>query len=254
VEAVRVAEAVRAVDKVCLIVMQYDEASARRRDDRDDDPRLEGLALFASGVVHDLRNPLNVISANAYLIRQRLSPEDERMARALARIDDQVVVALQILENLQLFYKVDRYAPQRLDLNEVVRSAVQSYRFPTGFGVDLRLTENLPSIEGDLELLPALIRNLLRNSVQALPEGGTISVGTRKAGEAVELVVTDEGVGIPEDALPRVTEPFFTTDPSRAGLGLYGAAAVVRAHGGTLDVASELDEGTEVIVRFPTQR
>src|ERR1041385_2644131 len=94
------------------------------------DQRMADLSAFADGLVHDLRNPLNVIRTNVYLLRQRLPSEDARAGRAMDRIDDQVTVAMRLLDGVQGFYRADRPTMQQVNVNELLASVAATAGLP----------------------------------------------------------------------------------------------------------------------------
>jgi signal transduction histidine kinase len=134
--------------------------------------------------------------------------------------------------------------------------------------VELDLTPGLPSIRADAEQLKQVFINLALNAVQAMPDGGRLTVRTRRphapvelglsdstprySADQVEVRVADTGAGIPEDALDRIFIPFYTTKSKGTGLGLAISQRIVKGHGGTIEVQSRLGEGSEFILRFPS--
>lgn len=214
------------------------------------DPRFEELAALADGLVHDLRNPLNVIRTNAYLLRQRVSPEDVRAGRALERIDTQVNAATRILEGLEAFYRCDRPNCQRVDVNEIVRSIAADERPAEGV-LETSLEEQLPLVTADPRLLVAALRALLRNAREAAGAGSLVRVLTRRAAEGISLEVHDQGPGIPEELLPQVRRAFFSTRHGQSGLGLALVEGVARVHAGTLELRLGADGGQVAALVLP---
>ena len=216
------------------------------------------VAILADGVVHDIRNPLNVIRSNLYLLRQRLAEAEPRTIRSLDRIDDQVTAALRLLEGLQALYRSDHPQPQRVNLNELVCRVVESspqdhveYR--------LGLAPDLPLVTADPELLEAALRAVLRNAqdavmrAESVPER-TVALETSSDASAVTLSVEDRGLGIPAEHLPRIFEPFFTTRRAHAGLGLALTAKILAAQGGSVRVESRPGAGTTVRLVLSRER
>src|SRR5438105_2721624 len=104
----------------------YAYASSEAVWDEEAERRMADLATFADGLIHDVRNPLNVIKTSLYLLRQRLPGDDPAVLRVLARLDDQVAAEERLLDGVQVVYRVSRPAFQRLDANDLVRRAVAS--------------------------------------------------------------------------------------------------------------------------------
>ena len=146
-----------------------------------------------------------------------------------------------------------------VDLCALVEASLSFVREKLGcHGIELETSlERVPSVLGDAERLEQLFLNLFLNAGDAMPDGGTLRVTlSTDADGDVELRVADTGLGIPEEALPRIFEPFYTTKPAGEGngLGLMVAKGIVDSHGGAIDVSSTLDEGTEFLVRLPAAR
>src|SRR5438445_11487516 len=100
---------------------QYAYSSSEAAWDKEAERRMADLATFADGLIHDIRNPLNVIKTSLYLLRQRVPADDPAVLRVLSRLEDQVAAEERLLEGAQAFYRADRPAFQRLDLNDLVR-------------------------------------------------------------------------------------------------------------------------------------
>ncbi len=225
----------------------------------EDERRLADVAVLADGVVHDIRNPLNVIRSNLYLLRQRLDDAEPKVIRSLDRIDDQVTVALRLLEGLQAIYRSDSPQSQRVNLKELVVRLVESYTLPEGLSIQVEASDQLPLATGDPQLIDAVVRALIRNAQDSLMEppggrDGTITVRLHASDHEAAVTIEDAGPGFERDALDRAFEPFFTTRRSRSGLGLAVAAKVARALRGRLVVESRPGSGASVTLFIPTGR
>lgn len=210
------------------------------------------LAAFTNGVVHDLRNPLNVIRTNIYLLRQRLGGDDlARVLKAVDRIDDQVTAAMRLLEGYQAFYRSDQPAMQRVQVNEVVASVASAPGLSPAHPLELEPEADLPLVTADPHLLEAALRALLRNAQEAMPAGGAVRIRTCRAGGTVHLTVEDAGTGMSAAVRKRAFEPLFTTRRAQAGLGLALVAKVAAAHGGAASLESEEGQGTRVTIELP---
>lgn len=208
------------------------------------------LASFAKGVVHDLRNPLNVVEMNLYLLRQRLG-EDQRALRLLQRISDQVPAIEHLLHGYLAFDGAAHPTFQRVRINEVVKSVADTTIVPDGITFSTDLAEELPITDADPQLLDAVLRALLRNSFRAMRTGGKLVIRTRHEGDQVQLLVEDTGTGIAEELIPQVFQPFFSTWEEHAGVGLPLVAQVARAHGGQTYLNTTPGEGTQVVLELP---
>lgn len=216
-----------------------------------DEQRLADLELFVRGVVHDLNNALNVMKTNLYLLRQRLPADETKIQRPLTRIEDQVGTIRNMLEGYQALYHAEQPSRQRIDLNELVRNVLQHAGIPEGYQTRLDLDDRLPLVDVDPKLMEAAIRAILRNSIRAMPGAGEIVVSTQAGNDGVDLVVQDTGPGIPEQIRDQVFQPFVSTWPEHAGLGLTLVDRVALAHHGRASVSSAPGEGTRVAIQLP---
>jgi signal transduction histidine kinase len=216
------------------------------------DHRMADLATFANGIAHDIRTPLSVIRTNVYLLKQQ-AQEDSKAQRALKRIEEQVSAALHLLDGIQAFQRATQPSLQRVNLNEVVRRVAESSAVSEGSELKLELEENMPTITADPQLLDAALRGLIRNSVEAMLGGGVIRLLTCHERGQVSVVVEDTGSGIPEEALSRVFDPFFSTRRAQAGLGLTLVETVARVHGGKASLHSTPGKGTRVVLELPVE-
>jgi signal transduction histidine kinase len=209
------------------------------------------LSAFADGLVHDLRNPLNVIRTNVYLLRQKVPDADPKALRAIERIDDQVGLAMQLLNGVQAYDRSDRPTFGPVPLGDLVRRVVATQPVPEGCHIECSVAPDLPELSGDAAILDPAIRALLRNALEALPAGGRVHVSAYVQNGNAQVEVRDSGGGIAEEVLARAFEPFYSTRRAHAGLGLPLARKVARAHGGDswLDVTP--GQGTTAVLRLP---
>jgi signal transduction histidine kinase len=229
------------------------ESHLRERD------KLFTLGLLAGGVAHDLNNPLAVISAHAQVLQRRAPDAEtaEQLAGILAAVDR----CSRIVADLLNFAR--RHPAERgpVDAGAVLRGtlALRERTLSTG-GVEVRVEvdEALPRIRGDRHQLQQLFLNLLVNAEQALAEGGRrLRVAARRVEEpvpAVEVEFWNDGPRIPDDVLPHIFDPLFTTKPGDegTGLGLFICRRIAREHGGWIDAHSD-DAGTAFTLRLPVE-
>ena len=220
--------------------------------------KLSALGQLAMGMAHDFTNLLQAILGHTQLIAHEPSPE--RLQRGLSTIEQAVRDGVEAVGRIRRFARrdVDRRL-ERVDLRDVVRQAIEIVQ-PRWSQSDLNGTpimvrQQLGSVPGiqarGAELREALI-NLVLNSVDAMPRGGSITLETRHEGNWVLLSITDTGTGIPPDVRRRIFEPFFTTKESGTGLGLSIISGIISSYGGTIDVDSEFGRGTTFTIRLPT--
>ena len=216
--------------------------------------KLESLGSLAGGIAHDMNNVLAAIMGMSSLLQTR-HEGDASIVKSLRTIEKAATRGRDLVKGLTDFARKGLEQPKIMDLNALVQMEldllVRTSRQRFTFEVDL--DSQLPAIMGEPSILGSAFMNLCVNAFDAMPKGGTLRIQTRRASGHVELLVADTGEGIPADILPRVTDPFFTTKPAGRGTGLglamvYGA---MKAHGGVLDIKSEVGQGTQIILRFP---
>jgi signal transduction histidine kinase len=219
--------------------------------------KLSALGQLAMGMAHDFTNLLQAILGHTQLIAHEPTPE--RLHRGLATIEQAVRDGVETVGRIRRFARrdVDRRL-ECVDLRDVVRQAIEIVR-PRWSQSDLRgmpilVRQQLaavPAVQArGAELREALI-NLVLNAVDAMPQGGSITLETRHTGDWVILSIADTGTGIPPDARRRIFEPFFTTKETGTGLGLSIVSGIISSYGGTIDVDSETGRGTTFTIRLP---
>jgi signal transduction histidine kinase len=234
--------------------------------------RLAALGEMAAGLAHEIRNPLGAIKGAAQYLDPAGMPAGD--AEILNIIVEEVnrldAVVAQFLQYSRPLPAATSGKFQPTDLNDVLWKTMKLIEndLPRNVAVELDLTPGLPSIRADAEQLKQVFINLALNAVQAMPDGGRLTVRTRRphapvelglsdstprySADQVEVRVADTGAGIPEDALDRIFIPFYTTKSKGTGLGLAISQRIVKGHGGTIEVQSRLGEGSEFILRFPS--
>jgi len=216
------------------------------------------LAELAGALAHEIKNPLSVIRMNMDLLEEDLAnPETPKERRALQKI---CVVSQQCtrLENLlNDFLKFARLRQLDLrsgSLNEQIERVLDLFEpqaRETGVEVIRYLDPDLPGILMHGETLQAALVNLVKNALEAMPNGGQLMVRTHPTRTGVALDMIDSGHGMDENTLFRMFEAFYSTKTNGTGLGLPTAKKIVEAHGGRIDVQSAPGLGTKFTLEFP---
>jgi PAS domain S-box-containing protein len=233
--------------------------------------KLSSIGLLAAGVAHEVNTPLAVISSYAQMLsKQLLSKQvvlDEtthaRLQPVLDKITQQTFRASEIVNGLLNFSRMGSSEFSLVDLNSVVRDTtllLEHQLRSANVEAVTSLDEALPPISGNRGKLQQVLVNFVLNAKDALHgrEGARVRISTRHAGSAVTLRIEDNGIGMSEDVLRRIYDPFFTTkiNPAQGqrkgtGLGLAVTYGIVQEHAGTIDVSSTVGEGTVFEVVFP---
>ncbi|TVQ91857.1 MAG: hypothetical protein EA397_08115 [Deltaproteobacteria bacterium] len=220
--------------------------------------RLAALGAMAAGLAHEIRNPLAGIKGAAqYLQAEELeSDAQDMLGVVITEVDRLNVVVSQFLEYARPF-ELDR-APDHL--NAIATHILQVLRaqgLPPNIEIVEDLAPELPPIAVDRGRLAQVLLNLCQNALQAMPDGGTLTVRTqgrssRQGKRTLEIAVSDSGKGISYDAMTKLFVPFFTTKESGTGLGLAISQRIVQAHGGELEVLNRPGKGATFTVILPS--
>ncbi|WP_242392300.1 sensor histidine kinase [Anaeromyxobacter oryzisoli] len=254
---------VRSRDEIGLLAREFNAMASsldRQRVELRRAERLAAVGRISAQITHEIRNPLNAIGLNTELLAEELGalPGPPREALGLVAAVSREVDRLNgVAEEYLRFARLPRPTFGCQDLNEIVGSLLD-FLAPeleaARVGLERSLAPELPAIRGDENQLRAVFLNLLRNSREAMPGGGTVRVATRADGGAVEVTVRDTGGGIPPGDLTRIFEPFYSTKERGTGLGLAFTQQVVEEHGGSIRCESAVGEGTTFTVRLPAAR
>ncbi len=218
--------------------------------------KMAAMGVMASGIAHELRNPLGIISANAQLLQD--SPPDAQVYAQCARnIHVTTRRASQIIKNLLDFARPSGDTMTEIDLHTVLEDSLPMLTHRLSAQQILLqedLPPDLPRVWGNPALLRQVFTNLILNACNAMPNGGTLTIAGRKTqtGQA-EITFTDTGRGISRNDLPKVFDPFFTTMPPGrgTGLGLSVSSSIIRLHRGAINVESDVGRGATFTVRLP---
>lgn len=217
--------------------------------------RLAVLGQLAGGVGHELRNPLGVIKNAAYFLNMVLEEPEPEVKETLELLEKEVATSERIISSLLDFARTKAPARQKADINDVVQEALSRIAIPENVELVIRLDKALPTTMSDPGQLSQVFSNIILNAVQAMPEGGRLVVKSEVVpAEWLVVSFTDTGAGIPEENREKVFEPLFTTKAKGIGLGLALTRILVEAGGGTIEVESEVDQGSTFTVRLPIRR
>jgi len=220
--------------------------------------KLASLGQLASGMAHEIHNPLTIISGEAQLFLERFKGQHEPTDEVLKSIIEECQRAADITRRILRFAK-----PAPSDMMPVDLSAILDETLTlAGYQVRMDRVErtvtiqpNLPKVRGNQNQLQEVLLNLILNACQAMGEpGGALKLWAAANGAQVHIGVEDTGPGMTHEQLLRIFDPFYTTKKTGTGLGLFVCQRIMQAHGGTLEVESEQGKGTRFTLKLPILR
>jgi signal transduction histidine kinase len=226
-----------------------------------DSEKLAATGRLAASIAHEINNPLEAIKNSLYLLSSK-TPSSDPNAKFLQIATRETDRVSRILRQMLGFYRPPRMEPT--DINRLVEESealVEKHMRQNGVKIEKNLDGRLPAVIASADQIKQVLLNLMLNAQQAMPEGGTIHVSTRVShgadpeflmSDSVRIQIRDTGKGIPEEYLPHIFEPFFSTkDEKGTGLGLWVSQGIVQAHGGSIKLRSRQGRGTTFSVALP---
>ena len=232
--------------------------------------KMESIGTLAGGIAHDFNNIIGAILGYATYIKG-LVTRDNPIFRQAATIEEQAKRAADLTQQLLAFARGGQYTLESVDMNRMVAEAVSllSRSLDRNITLEVHTEPDLPAVEADAGQIMQLLLNVAVNAKQALPQGGRIVFETRvahldedfvraahdlKPGDYVEVIIGDNGVGMPSEVVDRVFEPFFTTKApgEGTGLGLAAVFGIARNHRGHVTLSSTEGVGTTVRIYLPS--
>lgn len=221
----------------------------------------EELAELAGSLAHEIKNPLSVIGMNMDLLAEDYAgAESQRDRRALAKIElvqKQCVRLENLLNDFLRFARLRNLDLHPGNLNEQVERVLELFEpqaREAGVEVKRYLDPDLAGILLEPQTMQAALVNLIKNSLEAMQDGGLLMARTRLTRVGVALDLIDDGCGMDEKTAMHMFEAFYSTKNDGSGLGLPTARKIIEAHGGRIDVQSAVGRGTKFTLEFPAPR
>jgi PAS domain S-box-containing protein len=214
--------------------------------------RLAQLGQLASGIGHELRNPLGAIKNSVYFLNMVIQDKDPEIMETLDILEKEVTASERIITSLLEFARARPPLKRKTKINDIISEALSRLDTPDNIEVKNEIAAALPFIMADPHQLGHIFGNILLNAVQAMNGGGKLVIGsgTSEPGRLV-ISISDTGVGIPPENLSKIFTPLFTSKAKGIGLGMAITKTFVEGHGGSIEVQSKSGEGSTFSVKLP---
>jgi signal transduction histidine kinase len=224
-----------------------------------DSERMATIGQTAGMVGHDIRNPLQAITGDVYLVKTELasiSESDEKKSalESLQEIEKNIDYINKIVADLQDFARPLKPNAEETDLKLIIDELLAKNGLPENVKVSVKVEAEARKIAADSTYINRIIHNLVNNAVQAMPNGGKLTINAYKETKDVVISVKDTGVGISEATKGKLFTPMFTTKAKGQGFGLPVIKRMTEALGGTVSFESQEGKGTTFRVRLPSKR
>ena len=220
-----------------------------------DSERFAAIGQTAGMIGHDIRNPLQAIAGELYLIKQEVEESDDEckrsMQESLVSIQEQVDYINKIISDLQDFARTLKPELVQVELCSAIPQLVATVNVPSNVKATVKCSSELLKVKLDLTFLKRILVNLATNAIQAMPDGGYLTIEAFQEANTVSITVSDTGMGIPDGVKPKIFQPLMTTKSKGQGFGLAVVKRLVEAQDGTIMFESKVGEGTQFKMTFP---
>src|SRR5579884_962905 len=233
--------------------------------------KLESIGVLAGGIAHDFNNLLTAILGNISLSKMSTDPKDNKIYKRLSEAEKACFRAKDLTQRLLTFSKGGAPVKEVTSIGEFIKDSASFAVSGSDVRCEFHISEDLWKVEVDEGQISQVINNVMINAEQAMPGGGVIRVRAEninrdelssplyyrvdglplKGGRYVRITIEDEGIGIPQEHLPKIFDPYFTTKHSGSGLGLAAVYSIIKSHDGYIGVESELGAGTKFHIYLP---
>lgn len=220
--------------------------------------KLTALGRLTSGVAHEVKNPLNAMMIHLEILKEKLEVPSEDVQQSLEVIGSEIRRLDRVVQGFLRFIRPEELRLKLLDLNALLKdlvALVETEWQKEGIQFTFHFDATLPLMAVDEELLRQAFLNILLNACQAMPTGGTVYISTeREEWEFVKVSIADTGVGIPPEDIGKIFQLYYTTKSGGSGIGLSLVYRIVQMHDGSIEVLSEMGQGTTMVIRLPVSQ
>lgn len=238
-------------DEIIGYMVQTQDITQRRQ--VEESHRFAQLGRLLSDMAHEVNNPLMIISGRAEFALIE-GVENEKMKDTLTTILDQCFFAKDIIQRLLKYSRLGKVEKKTVDMKkalDMVARILEHHFHISNIAFKIDIAPDLPAVFGNEKQLQEVFMNIMRNSADAMPNGGLITLKAFREGDFLRIDITDTGEGMSPKVLENIFEPFFTTKQQGTGLGLAVSHTIVQENGGQLRYESEIDSGTTATILLP---
>ena len=247
---------VKGKDEIAALEDSFNSMVKQLRDSRERIIRAERLAAWrevARRIAHEIKNPLTPIQLSMYRLRKNLGSDryDEIFQQSYTSITNEVESLRNMVTEFSDFARMPKPRTSLVDPTEIVQNAINLYtELPDNITLHTELADDLPQVMADSNQMRQVLHNLMSNAVDAMSDGGQLSVKTQLEADDVVIQISDTGCGMSEEVRQKIFTPYFTTKETGTGLGMAITAQIIEEHGGEISIESEEGVGTTVTVKL----
>jgi len=243
-------------DEIATLIESFNIMASQLKSSRERLMITERLAAWrnvARQIAHEIKNMLSPIQLSMYRLKKNLGSEryGEIFEQSYTSITNEVENLKNMITEFSNFARMPKPRKVPSSINEIVQNAVNLYTgLPENIEIKVDLAENIPQLMADSDQMRQVLHNLIGNSVEAMPEGGQVSINTSLEVDDIIIEITDTGCGMSEEVMQKIFTPYFTTKEKGTGLGMAIVAQIIEEHGGSISVESTQGVGTKVAVKL----
>lgn len=214
---------------------------------------LNVVGQLAAGIAHEIRNPMTALKGFIQLLQGSMSHESETYHMYFEVIMSELKRIESIITEFLVLAKPQATHYEKNDVAKVMQETVDLLSVQaTMHNIQIEATyEPVPPVYCDSKQLKQVFINMLKNAIEVMPKGGTITVSVQHVDEGVRIAIRDQGCGIPKEKIKKIGEPFYTTKERGTGLGLMVSYKIIEEHRGRIDIESEVGVGTTFYITLP---